>query len=226
MKTKRVFAVVLFASFVLAVTVSVSAEDLLPPGWRGDANSTLQIWEFSDDTNPAPADVDQNSYGDPEATIYGNFELPLRDTRWLAEDMGHHGVWKIGTSMGLSIPNDPELRELKQIRLQVTYDGGCSPDLSPEIDVVASDNAVITEFQLVQQTALDNVYTHAVYDLELRPNPSDEVVWILPRYDNVYVDEVVIDTICVPEPSTLLLLVVGAAGILVYVLKRKRLAGS
>jgi len=93
--------------------------------------------------------------------------------------------------------------------------------------VVASDGATLTDSRLVQKIALDDTtYTHIVYDLTLKPNPSDEKIYIQPMYCQIYIDEIVIDTICVPEPSSVLLLAVGAAGIAVLILRRRRRAGS
>ena len=123
--------------------------------------------------------------------------------------------------IGIDIPNDPTPRPLKLIRLQITYDGGHAVDPSipfwPWIDVDSSADVVSVE--LVQEVVLDPVFTHAVYDITLAPNPDEETVWIVPRYCQLYVDEIVIDTICVPEPATMSLLGVGAA---VVMLRRKK----
>jgi len=187
----------------------------------------MQIWEFSTDANPAAPDVDENPFGTAVATLYGLFDFPLRDTWWIDEDFGHLGVWNVGGAMGLEIPNHPELQPLKLIRLQMTYDSGpSSPEIEPWIEVVASDGATVTDCQLVQMIALDDIYTHAVYDFTLAPNPHEEIIYIQPRYCQIYIDEIVVDTICVPEPSSVLLLAVGAAGIAVLILRRRRRAGS
>jgi len=221
MKYQSAFLAVLTCGVVLLATAPVLAEDIYPPEWRGEPNSTLQIWEFSTDVNPAAPDVDQNPFGTAEVTVHGEFNFPLRDTWWIPEDFGHTGVWNVGGTMAIEIPNDPELRPLKKIRLQMTYDGGPSTEPDPWIEVIASDGAAVTDFQLVAKTALDDIYSHAVYDLELAPNPSMETIYIQPRFCQVYIDEIVVDTICVPEPSTVLLLVIGAAGLAVCALRRR-----
>ena len=57
---------------------------------------------------------------------------------------------------------------------------------------------------------LDEWFT-GVYEFYLFPNPPMEVIGLkFDRYP-AYVDQVVIDTWCVPEPATMILLAVGAA---------------
>lgn len=210
---------------ILAAAAAARADDLVPPDWRGQPNSTLQVWEFSTGSNPveptvAP-DLLNNPYGTPEATVYGEFNFPNRDTWWINTSVtipDHQGIWNIGGSLSLDIPNDPVLRPHKFIRVQITYDGGHSVDpgvpFDPWVDVVASDGATMVDFQKVSEIHVDSIFTHAVYDLMLEPNPSFETIWILPRYCQLYVDEVVVDTLCIPEPATMLLLAAGAAALI------------
>ncbi len=200
--------------FVVTAATAV-ADDLLPPDWRGGDNSTLQIWEFLTDDNPASPTVDQNPFGTAQATIYGEWEFPNRDTFWVSDDLGHEGVWYVGGSMSLEIPNDPAVRPMKMIRMQITYDGGyTTPEPQPWIVVEAPDGEEVGELELIQQISLDETYVHDTYDLVIEPNPSSEVIWIQPRYSQVYIDQIVVDTICLPdpapEPSTLVSLLIGA----------------
>ena len=52
---------------------------------------------------------------------------------------------------------------------------------------------------------------HSTYNIRIYPNPDFETI----RIDGtIMVDEVVIDTICAPEPSALALLALGAVGLL------------
>ena len=210
--------------FVAASTCALG-DDLLPPEWRGAPNSTMQAWEFSTDANPATPDVISNAYGTPVATVYGEFNFPNRDTFWVNETtFDHQGVWCVGGAMSLEIPNDPVLRPQKKIRVQITYDGGTTtPEPAPWLNVFATDGAQVVESELVQQIILDNYYVHDTYDIVLQPNPSEETIWISPYYCHVYIDEVVVDTICcdVPEPSTVLLLIAGAGGLLAVSRRKK-----
>ena len=59
-------------------------------------------------------------------------------------------------------------------------------------------------------------WIHSAFSMRIYPNPSFEIV----RIDGgIMVDEVVIDTICVPEPRTLGLL---GLGVLTSVFRRRR----
>jgi hypothetical protein len=198
----------------VAMASRAAADDLRPPDWRGGLNSTLQVWEFSDDDNTALPTFDDNPYGTAVATVYGCFSCGSPDAFWLEEHSGHSGVWNIGVAMSLDIPNDPTLRPLKWIRLQITYDGGdATPEPQPWIVVEAADGAEVTECVLVEQIPLEGGYVHDTYDLAVEPNPSNEVIWLQPHYCEIFIDQIVVDTICLsdaaPEPSTLIALLIG-----------------
>jgi len=214
------------AFFLIMAAIPAMGDDLLPPDWRGLPNSTYQEWTFPDSVNPAPPVESDNPFGEAVATIYGEFSGPKKDTFWIAQDpyFGRQGIWAVGSSIGIEIPNDPTPRPQKKIRLQITYDGGLTvPEPVPWIEVVADNGAATVEFTLTQQVVLDAYYVHDTYDLVLEPNPSSETIWIYPYYCKIYVDQIVVDTLCVPEPSTLATLVLGMMA-LVYrgVFRRRR----
>jgi hypothetical protein len=54
-------------------------------------------------------------------------------------------------------------------------------------------------------------WIHSTYDIVIKPNPSSE--WIAIKGD-ITVDELVIDTICVPEPATMTLLGLGGLALM------------
>ncbi|MHC4646467.1 MAG: PEP-CTERM sorting domain-containing protein [Planctomycetota bacterium] len=55
----------------------------------------------------------------------------------------------------------------------------------------------------------DGDYWNITYHIILEPNPASETIWVQPRDCTLYIDEIVVDTICTPEPGTLLLLGLG-----------------
>lgn len=201
-KTRILCAAALCA--ILAGVTTASADDLYPPDWRHDPGSTYQAWEFSTNANPAIPDELLNPYGDPTAAIAGSFPY----TRWKSEDMGHQGVWTFEDYMLLTIPNNPVPNELKLIQIQITFyaDAGSTPEILtlPEFG----------ELDEIHKIQIDDYYWHGTYLLSIEPNPDSEQIYILPRDCTLYVDELVVDTICIPEPATALLLLVPGIALL------------
>ena len=184
----------------------VLAEDLNPPEWRGEEGSTLQIWEFFSADNPAAPDVDQNPYGSAVAEVTGDFPF----TQWLSVDpvdTTAEGVWRFEDYMRLDIPNQPIDNPYKLIRIQLTLSTGDDADMPADIAIMADGTEVpADQISFLGMTQLSEYYYHATYDIVIYPNPTEESIYIQPRDCTLYVDEVVVDTICVPEPASLLLL--------------------
>lgn len=179
------------------------ADDLNPPEWRGAEGSTMQAWEFSTDANPATPDVDLNPYGVASLFVEGSFPT----TRWKSEDLGHAGVWKFEDFMLLDVPNNPEPNEYKLIWLQLTYYADETNE--PEVLTIPEETSV----EVVNKVPVDDNYYHVTFLLTLMPNPASEQIYIMPRNCTLYVDELVLDTLCAPEPASVLLLAV--AGLLI-----------
>jgi hypothetical protein len=116
-------------------------------------------------------------------------------------------------------------RPEKRIRIQVTWwSGGDDIEATnvwfsgpswPSGDPDAGFEWVPSQ----EYTHADNWVTSA-FDFTLEPNPSQEVIGIYSS-GYVYLDQVVIDTWCVPEPSTLVLLATAAVGLLLFVRRRR-----
>jgi hypothetical protein len=191
---------------------SVRADDIYPPPWtRGLADTTFQDWTFTTDVNPSPADEAlANPYGTPQATISGAGNV------WHQFYDNHNGVWTLasGASMDLYIPNTPrDNTRYKDVHTQVTWE----PNLSEEAPVVMV-NGIASEPVFTVQVG-DTGWFQSVYDTRLDANPDSEDVVITGSYS---LGEVVIDTQCVPEPSSLALLAMGAFGLAGFVWRRKR----
>ena len=194
---------------VSALGVTALGADLYPPGWRdADPAKTLQIWEFNTPLNPTAADVDLNPNGVPVATVTG----ALPKTRWKATDLGATGVWVTEDFVELYIPNTPIQNPEKLIRLQITWWADGEPEL-----LILPPAATV---DLFNSELLPGGYTHSTYDIVLPINPPEEIIYILPKNCTVFIDEIVVDTWCVPEPATVAALAAG--GLLLVVRRRRR----
>jgi len=189
--------------FLLCAVPSL-AEDLNSPGWRtdppGQETTTYQAWEFGTDDNPVNPDVDLNAFGTAVASLTGSFPV----TRWHAAHEGRTGVWQFDDYILLDVPNSPEPNEYKDIWIQLTFlaEEGADPEILSQ--------PYASEVEIVDHVQLSDTWIHGTYRVRIEPNPASELVYIMPRDCTLFVDEIVVDTICIPEPASLALLVCGA----------------
>lgn len=178
--------------------VWAAADDLFPPAWRGQPGSTWAEWEFMNpDPNPLP-DAGFNPYGMPQTQIY-----PGIGQQWWSELNGRQGVWPLSGEMWITVPNRPEPLPYKDIYIQLTWEPQV-PGNRPLVDVTAPQAVSGT---LLQEIPLGGLWMHSIYTMRLYPNPASETILITGGVD---MDQLVIDTICVPEPATVGLLALVA----------------
>jgi hypothetical protein len=200
--------------FLMAATFAL-ADDLNPPPWRGLPGTTFQKWEFSvDDRTPDPDSVN-NPYGNPQMTVTPTRWPPLPDPgfEWADTFQGRQGVYSLSGEIDTTIPNQGELNPEKHIRLQMTwffqeeFNWVDKPEYRPY--VVSPLGGGQTYFTLTEEDLLENGWHHTTFDAVISPNPPFETITLSGAY---YVDELVIDTLC-PEPSTIVLAVMGLIGL-------------
>ena len=196
---------------IIAVMISGSvfaALDSNPAPFRtdptGTAPTTYQSWDFATDANPTAPDVDLNPYGTAELTVLGDF---WDNTIHYDGYAGRTGVWGYENDIQVFLPNNPVLNPYKEIWVQITYTATNAPNLFvlPEGD--PGSYAVMT---MEQNVDLLDGWFHATYRVIVEPNPAWEINVIRPADCTLYVDDLIIETICDdPDPATMLLLGLG-----------------
>jgi hypothetical protein len=208
---------------VLALGISgASAHDLVPPEWRGlfPDQMTYQEWTFEDAENPAPPETIVNPFGSALADI----TLGDYNEGWF-ESLGGFGTqtgfWDIGGSGGeilIDVDNAGTPNPVKEIWVQVTY--WCDIQQAPIIDVPGGELVDFQPGYLVEDVSTGGAWLLDVWVFEMRPNPEHEqIVIISDEMFGSVIDQIVVDTWCVPEPATLGL---AAVGLLALIARARR----
>ncbi|GMV37449.1 MAG: hypothetical protein AMXMBFR61_19570 [Fimbriimonadales bacterium] len=192
----------IFLTALAAATLSLSAvaDDLTPPWYRGLPDTTFQHWQFYT-PSPEPEWFD-NPYGVPSISDVSPNSI------WLPEFEGRRGVWCIapGTSMEFTIPNVVDPNHEKEYRFQLTYFG------APGEVVPLGDPY---DFGYID---MGDGWTHFRADYRF-PFCDWTVASVIAGDHPLYIDQLVVDSWCVPEPGTMAAI---AAGLGALALRRRK----
>ena len=198
---------------VAALAVPAAGEDLNPPPWRGEWSTTTQVWEFlTPDPNPVPDPIPG-----AQPPLDGTYltVTPLAGASWLEYDQGREGVWPLSGEIFVHVENHLPPNEVKMVWIQLTWR---PQDLADPLGVpgLTGFNPDIAGDPLpMEDMSFADGWIHTTAYFEIRPNPDWEEFII---FGNINVDELVIDTWCIPEPATMMLL----GGLAIPMLLRRR----
>ncbi|MBN2217546.1 MAG: PEP-CTERM sorting domain-containing protein [Pirellulales bacterium] len=207
---------VLLSTFCVFFASSVAiAENVWPPYWAGWARTAHAEWDTWT--------VDVSGYSSPDVWS-SNPSLPFNPYAFFAgasvleEFEGRTNVVELTGDLEVQFWLDNfEGGESKEVQIQITYyvDQDLDPQVFPGWYLPGGEEVVASE--LVDSTTHADGWVTDLWTITIEPNPSDEwfALFALDRDTNLQpfyparVDQVVIDTWCVPEPSAMVLLAMG-----------------
>lgn len=202
---------------VLGLVGPVLADDLIQPDWRYTPNTVFAHFGFD---SPANAD---GQYIAEDFWQLVTFEDPWIDTYygdadWYDDFEGRQGVlgpWG-GDVVQLHLDNYNCYNPVKYMYLQVTWwtDGFTGDQPLPEVFDAYSSHGDVTwsDAVLTHEDDLGGGWMYNRWYIEMWPNPEWEWVnFYAANNGDMYIDQIVVDTLCIPAPGALALL--GAAGL-------------
>lgn len=195
-----------------------SADDFFPPPWlRTDPSAITAEWEFFTPANPAAPDGTLTNVGMKGGGSVPSLAFITGSPAGLGWGMGDgDGGWFFpdGGDIRFVLDNVVHPRPVKHIRMQVTH----TPGLGVAVDPMGLINFGATGSvpNPVTMTPIDGI--HTLFTWDMFPNPPFEE-FRLRVFGTGEIDQVVVDTLCVPEPATMGVLAMGMGAL---VMRRSR----
>lgn len=245
----KLIRIALVGTMVLIGGWRVAADDLVSPWWipgLGPARPTLQgvettpitprnatysVWDRLGPTGPIVSDF--AAWG---AGVQPSVNYPVMNSQFTGNMiahtyhdnyMGRTGVAGLSGDIEFLIPNTPRTTDAyKLMQVQVTWLPE-APGFTPSLHVDTPGGIRVESWDVIE-TVLPDGWMHTTYraagfiDVFNQPdwfNPDGEVFMLS---GNIFVDQVVIDTVCVPEPGSVALGFVTAVFGAGYVWRRYR----
>jgi len=209
--------------FLVTCIFSVLAQADFVPDWRGMDGTTYQQWSFDTESpNPVLPEISENDYGLPTADI----TVTTFGSGWLDTLLGlgtQSGVWDVGPAGSIVVDLPAQVTApgtYTEVWIQVVYfeDLGFFP--APNITMSSGQlQADQSQTQIVESTipSGDWVLQKSVWYLDASA-PIEQITISADLNFSSIIDKVIVDTIVVPEPATMGLLLLGS----VILLRKKR----
>ncbi len=222
MKYVSTMAIMTAAVLCSAMTQVAVADDINPPWWRGQVSTTYQYWEFNTEDTGQPDGLTPDGPGplieDPWTPGYlpSTHVIVYPDPPdWMPSDTTHgsdrYGIWSLSGSIDVTVDNHDPYNEFKWVWVQLTWaqefpgesDAPSFYGLDPPADPA-------WPVRLIHERDWCDGWVTSTYEWRIYPNPPDERFTIgFEAGLGILVDQLVIDTWCIPEPTTLSLLAFG-----------------
>ena len=203
---------------VLGIMSPVLADDIIPPPWdRFTPNTVYAEWGFDAPGNNGVYVAEDfwqlSTFDDPSIdTYYG-------DANWLDVYEGRDGVlnpWA-GDYLQMHLDNYNCFNPVKYIYLQITWwtDGFMGDMPFPEMYDAYSPHGPVdwSDALLTDEIDLGDGWMYSRWYIEVWPKPEWEWINIYPDLGgDMYIDQIVIDTLCIPAPGGLALLGLAVLG--------------
>ncbi len=206
--TRAVAALTAMAS----LTGASLAGDIAPPPWRGEQNTFYGVWGFPDAGLP---DLPEQSMFNPPIGGAISEMVTFTDEdvgpSWNEIFGGRTGVWALPLNSGLTfrVSNYDNDNPVKHIRIQIKYFNiGTQPGffgrpplvmVDPRNSDGSAEGFSFIALPPVTEQIDDFGYFLGIFDFIINPNPAFENITVFnPKHIPSFIDQVVIDTWCVP----------------------------
>jgi hypothetical protein len=213
-----------------------------PPGWDKDPYFTHQSWSFTGQTAagvPIGADAGfRNASGTPTLTFQtgqGVGNMGMVYDLGTYEPLGERsGGWQISgpmqdsTMFSIQVPNIPNSAMKKEVWFEMTFrvsDMQLAGNIVNQVSFDCYANGIqdaAHKFSYFDQVggvigvdAFSQIWLRFEGKFAFTPQPGSELLTLkgtLANGQSVVLDQIDVDTHCIPEPATLSLLAVGALG--------------
>ena len=219
----KVITLSLVALLFVGSTASAVVVDEQIPWWRGQWSTTSQVWEFmtadpGDPTGDGLVPDGPAPGGEPPLASTMLWVTPMVGLDWMSTDpygSDREGIWPLSGIIEVVVDNHEPPNEKKIVWLQVTWRESTPEGHfdQPVITAIHQPLHLTTAPELVggAHEDLGAGWYESTYTWEIYPNPVDERFLI---QGNIDVDEIIVDTWCIPEPATLGLLLLGGLTLL------------